>query len=142
MTSGLECLGRLKLVLFAVLAQRLVRESSKLQMTVRFCYTAQKIQGAIAARECLGSMVKWMWYKRDTVNCSKTCFASLEFLCRHRLIGLDISLSRRRFPVRVRVSIQTIQILSSVGLERLPYKQEVAGSIPAESTNLSQYCCS
>lgn len=42
LTSGLECLGRLRLILFAVLAQRLVRESSKLQMTVRFCYTAQK----------------------------------------------------------------------------------------------------
>lgn len=64
-----------------------------------------KNQGAISAQQRLGSMVKWTGYERNTVICSKTYFVSLDFQCRHRLIGQDIALSRQRLPVRVRLSI-------------------------------------
>ena len=62
----------------------------------------------------------------------------MELLCSHAEIGSQASLSRW-CPMGVRVQVSLVALIyfhSSVGSERLPYKQGVIGSNPIGSTNL------
>ena len=77
------------------------------------------------------------------LECSKGRNEDLAHVCSHAEIGSQASLSRW-CPMGVRVQVSLVALIyfhSSVGSERLPYKQGVIGSNPIGSTNLPPQWC-
>ena len=77
------------------------------------------------------------------LECSKGRNEDLAHECSHAEIGSQASLSRW-CPMGVRVQVSLVALIyfhSSVGSERLPYKQGVIGSNPIGSTNLPPQWC-
>ena len=85
---------------------------------------------------------EWKSVQADS-NARKGATTVLAHECSHAEIGSQASLSRW-CPMGVRVQVSLVALIyfhSSVGSERLPYKQGVIGSNPIGSTNLPPQWC-